>query len=122
VRRLTVSGAALIVVALLSGCGGAPPTPGGTPAVTLTLVASNLAFDQTQLAVPADATFAITLDNRDASPHNVNISGTGVSRETEPFGGPATKTYVYAGLPAGSYTFLCAVHPDMKGTLVSGGS
>jgi plastocyanin len=122
VRRYPAIGAALVVAALLTGCGGGQPTPAGTPAVTHTLVASNLAFDQTQLTVPADATFAITLDNRDASPHNVNVSGTGVSRETEPFGGPATKTYVYAGLPAGSYTFVCSVHPDMKGTLVSGGA
>jgi plastocyanin len=121
VRSLPAVGAAL-VVALLAGCGGGQPTPAGTPAVTLTLVASNLAFDQTQLTVPADAPFAITLDNKDAAPHNVNITGNGVSRETEPFGGPATKTYEYAGLPAGSYTFLCSVHPDMKGTLVSGGS
>ena len=47
-RSLPAVGAAL-VVALLAGCGGGGPTPAGTPAVTLTLVASNLAFDQTQL-------------------------------------------------------------------------
>jgi plastocyanin len=122
VRSLPTICWVLIVSALLVGCGGGQPTPAGTPSVTLPLVAYNLAFDQTQLTVPADATFAIALDNRDAAPHNVNITGSGVSRETEPFGGPATKTYVYAGLPAGGYTFVCAVHPDMKGTLVSGGS
>jgi plastocyanin len=121
VRSLPAIGAALLV-ALLAGCGGGGPTPAGTPAVTLTVVANNLAFDQTQLTVPADKTLAITLDNRDVAPHNVNITGNGVSRETEPFGGPATRTYTYAGLPAGSYTFLCSIHPDMKGTLTSGGS
>ena len=120
-RTLPALGAALLL-ALLAGCGGGGPTPAGTPAVTLTVVANNLAFDQTQLTVPADTTFAITLDNRDVAPHNVNITGNGVSRETEPFGGPATQTYTYAGLPAGSYTFLCSVHPDMKGTLTSGGT
>ena len=116
--RLSRIGVALAFAALLAGCGGSQPTPAGTPAVTLTLVAQNLAFDQTKLTVPANLTFAITLDNRDAAPHNVNITG-GATRETEPFGGPASKTYVYAALPEGSYTFLCSVHPDMKGTLLS---
>jgi len=121
VTAVRAIGAVLVVGALLSGCGGSQPTPAGTPAVTLTLVALNLAFDQSKLTVPADATFAITLDNQDAAPHNVNISG-GATRETEPFGGPASRTYVYAGLPAGSYTFVCSVHPDMKGTLLSTGT
>ena len=118
-RRFLAVGGALFLGALPVGCGGGQPTPVGTPAVTLTLVANNLTFDQSQLTVPSDATFAITLDNRDVSPHNVDIRGTGVSRQTEPFGGPATQTYTYAGLPAGSYTFLCAVHPEMTGALVS---
>jgi plastocyanin len=85
--------------------------------VTVPLVAKNLAFDQSTITVPADQTFAITLNNEDAVPHNVTINGNGQSRSSEPFSGPATKTFVYAALPAGTYTFLCSVHPDMKGTL-----
>ena len=102
---------------LLAACGGASPTPAGTPAVTLPLTAKNLAFDEATMAVPADQTFAITLDNEDAVPHNVAITGNGQSRTSEPFIGPATKTFTYAALPAGTYTFLCSVHTDMKGTL-----
>jgi plastocyanin len=100
---------------LLAACGGSSPTPAGTPAVTVPLSAVNLAFDQSTLSVPADETFAIDFDNKDAVPHDVDISGNGQSRTSDPFSGPATKTLVFAALPAGTYTFICSVHPDMKG-------
>ena len=113
------SAIALIVLAgsLLAACGGASPTPAGTPAVTVPLMVKNLAFDQASITAPADQTFAISLDNQDAVPHNVAVNGNGQSRTSEPFSGPATKTFTYAALPAGTYTFSCSVHPDMKGTL-----
>jgi len=87
------------------------------------LVALNLSFDQTSLTVPADSTFAIAFDNRDGVPHNVNVRGNGITRESDPFTGPATRTFDYAGVPAGTYTFFCSVHPDMTGVLnsVAGG-
>jgi plastocyanin len=116
--RRSLALANLAVVGLiLAGCAGASPTPAGTPAVTLPLSAMNLAFDQSTLSVPADQTFAIELDNKDAVPHNVAISGNGQSRNSDPFTGPATRTLVFAALPAGTYTFLCSVHPDMTGTV-----
>jgi len=102
---------------MLAACGGTGPTPAGTPAVTMPLTAKNLAFDRAMMAVPADQTFAIALDNQDAVPHDVSINGNGQSRTSEPFSGPATKTLIYAALPAGTYTFLCSIHTDMKGTL-----
>ena len=38
--------------------------------------------------------------------------------DTAPFKGPATKKYAVPALPAGTYTFVCQVHPTtMKGTL-----
>lgn len=109
--------AVALLALMLAACGGASPTPAGTPAVTVPLTAKNLAFDQSTITVPADATFAIALDNQDGVPHNVAISGNGQSRSSEPFSGPATKTFVYAALPAGTYTFVCSVHGDMKGTV-----
>lgn len=104
----------------LAACGSSGPTPAGTPAVTIQLTAQNIAFDKASFTVPADVTFAVELNNQDAAPHDVDISGNGISRQTEPFSGPATKTFVYAGLPAGTYTFVCSVHTEMNGTVVSG--
>jgi len=118
VRRASAPVALLsLLVLTLAACSGATATPVGTPAVTVPLTAKDLAFDRATITVPADQTFAITLDNEDVAPHNVAITGNGQSRTTEPFSGPATKTFTYAALPAGTYTFLCSVHPDMKGTL-----
>ena len=37
----------------------------------------------------------------------------------EIFPGVATKTYDVQALPAGEYTFVCDVHPNMKGSLTA---
>jgi len=117
VKRLLLLIAIVMAGLLLAACGGVSPTPAGTPAVTVPLTARNLAFDQATMTVPVGQTFAITLDNQDAVPHNVAINGNDQSRTSEPFSGPASKTFTYAALPAGTYTFLCSIHTDMKGTL-----
>jgi len=85
--------------------------------VTVPLAAVNIKFDPERLTVPAGVTFAIDFDNRDATPHNVVISGPGVNQTSETFTGPAKRTYLFGALAAGTYTFICAVHPEMKGTI-----
>lgn len=118
-RKLWATSSRLLLCLLLVGCGGAVPTPVGTPAVTLNLSANNLVYDKAVLTVPADATFAIDFTNHEVAPHNVSVRGNGAVRDGETFSGPATRHYVFAGLPAGSYTFVCAVHPEMTGVLES---
>lgn len=110
-----------IVGLLAAGCSGAPAASVvGTPAVTLQLVAQSNTFDRSSLAVTAESPFAIIFENRDSAPHNVSIRGGPSPLTTEIFGGPAQRTYVYPSLPAGSYTFICDVHPvEMTGTLTA---
>ena len=51
-------------------------------------------------------------------PHNIDIkdsAGTSVFKG-EIFNGVAKKVYEVPALPAGSYTYVCDVHPSMKGT------
>jgi mono/diheme cytochrome c family protein/plastocyanin len=110
-----------------SGSGGgataAPPAtlPPGTEAQKL--VALNFAFDLKDITVAADKPFAIELDNQDpaGTPHNVELrksDGTSIINPPTVDGGQST-TYVYEALPAGTYTFICNVHPipAMTGTL-----
>jgi plastocyanin/mono/diheme cytochrome c family protein len=96
---------------------GASQAPSGT---TLQLSAQNIAYDKTELEAPADTAFQIEFANNDAGvPHNVAIkdaSGTEVFKG-EIFNGVATKTYDVPALAAGTYTFVCTVHPNMTGTL-----
>ena len=101
-----------------TGAGGGTASSG----VSVNLVAQNVAFDQTAITVPANTTFTINFDNRDAGiPHNVAIhkdSPTGEAVFTgEIVTGPVQKVYTVGGLDAGAYAFVCTVHPNMTGTL-----
>ena len=102
-----------------SGSGG-PGDSGGPPAAAdVTVEALNIAFVQTTWAAPADTPFTIAFINSDAGvPHNIALfdsSGAEVWKG-EIFNGVETRVYDVPALPAGQYTFICSVHPNMTGT------
>ena len=103
-----------------SGGPGGPGSPGG-----LALTAEGIKFNVSTLAAPADKPFTITFDNKDVgTPHDVDITdGSGAKLfEGEVFSGPAVKTYDVPALKAGTYKFLCSIHPAlMSGELTVGG-
>lgn len=101
----------------------APPASLPPDAVKLKLVAVNFTFDLKQLEVKAGEAFSIELDNQDSPGvlHNVEIrktDGTSIEKPPTIDGGTST-TYVFQPLEAGTYTFICTVHPipGMTGTL-----
>ena len=103
-----------------AGAPAARAAPGA--AVTLQLSASGIAYDKTELAAPANTPFQIDFTNNDAGiPHNVSIhAGSATGTEVfkgEIFTGSGARTYDVPALPAGTYTFVCSVHPNMVGTL-----
>lgn len=113
-----------------SPSGEAPePTPvptgdGGGGGEAIELAAVNIQWEQTELSAPADTPFVIRFDNRDAGvPHNVEIkdSMNMTVFKGEIFNGVAVRDYQVPALPAGSYTYICTVHPNMVGTLTVGG-
>jgi plastocyanin len=114
---MLAGGIALAVV----GEGEEEPVDHG-PAVTVELVAVNIAFEPTTLPVPADAPFAIAFENRDGVQHNVVIhdnpefSGEPVFRG-DLITGPATTTYDVDPLAPATYFFFCEVHPQMIGDI-----
>ena len=120
------------------GGGSATPAPSGAPSatpsaapseapgatVTLTITAAGIAFDTDSLEVPANTPFQIVFTNNDAGiPHNVAIhegTPTGPAVWTgDIFNGVETRTYDVPALPAGTYGFVCTVHPNMTGTLTA---
>jgi plastocyanin len=98
----------------------APPV--AVPAVPEIAANNSLSFDTTNLVVPAGRPFELVFANNDeAVPHNVQIEDS-PARATVLFPGeivtgPTTVTYQVPALEAGDYYFLCAVHPNMDGTV-----
>ncbi|MBI3746423.1 MAG: cupredoxin domain-containing protein [Chloroflexi bacterium] len=140
-RRLLQFGAVLFVVALLlqagilppkgsSTAGGGPGTsaapsgPAATPGTAFNVTAKDIAYDQKAFTVAAGADFTIAFTNADSPgvTHDVDIRATDkttVLQNQEVTNGGSKTTYSYKGLPAGTYVFICSIHPipQMTGTL-----
>ena len=142
-RFLTV---ALMSAAILAGCAGTDagwtyaPAPSVTPppssaasagasgpaasgsADQVVISALGIKFEQSTVTAPASTPFQIEFDNKDAgTPHNIAIHLGDVNGaelfKGEVFAGVATRVYDVPALDAGSYAFVCTVHPTMTGTL-----
>ena len=98
-----------------------PPAPSG--ATTLQLTAQNIQFDKKDLEATANQPFVIDFKNMDPAgvQHDVDIrqsDGTSVVVDQQTTDGGKESQYQYQALPAGTYTFICSVHPSiMHGTL-----
>jgi hypothetical protein len=100
-----------------------PQIPPGTVTIAIAAV-YGLQFDRSSLSAPADTPFVIHFSNQDTSNggrnHNVAIKlgGTLLFDPRPTVRTPAQADYfISEGLPAGTYQFLCIVHPVMHGTL-----
>ncbi len=100
----------------------APPAPSADPnAEVVEIAAASIAFDTASLTAPADAGFTLRFDNQDAGiQHNVEIKQGATSVfKGEIFPGVAQREYAVPALVAGTYDFVCTVHPNMAGTLTA---
>ena len=118
---------ATAVPACWSGtAGGGTASPGPTlptGSEVLKITAENVAYDVHALSVGANKAFGIDFNQKDANVggHNVEIKdSTGaVVFDGEVLKDPAEVTYSVPALTAGTYTFVCKIHPipSMTGTL-----
>jgi plastocyanin len=101
---------------------GAEPT---TSTADVTVAAKNVAFDPGTLRAPADRAFTILFENEEAVAHNVSIYSDETRSQAlftgEIITGPGSITYEVGALDAGTYVFVCDVHPaQMTGTFEVG--
>jgi cytochrome c oxidase subunit II len=97
-----------------------PSVQAGGEVVELT--AANIAFDKTELRVPADQPWTLRFTSMDSAPHNVIIldSSNQEKFRTEDLTGPdASGEFAVPPLPAGEYTYYCSFHAtNMVGKLI----
>jgi plastocyanin len=126
------SGSAAVTLAPASS---APSTAAGAPSASasssasgagiatadLQISAQGIQFSTKQLQAPAGKAFGITFVNNDSGiQHNINILDANNASVFKGaiFAGVATQTYQVPALKAGTYGFICDVHPTiMTGTL-----
>ncbi len=123
-KRLTLTLGLLALAATLAACSGtaSPSTPAaraGSPSGdSVAVVAKDITFTTPAVSAKAGKAFDIAFDNQDSAPHNIVISD---SSGAKVFKGEIVSgqkvDYQVPALAAGSYSFLCEVHPEMKGTL-----
>ena len=129
-KRLTIALGLVALATVLVACSGASAAPAtGTPApnasdtpagAAVTITAKDIDFVEKQVTVMAGAAFSIDFDNQDDAPHNIAISdASGASVFKGDIVSGTTATYGVPALAAGTYTFICEVHPNMKGTITA---
>jgi mono/diheme cytochrome c family protein/plastocyanin len=106
--------------------GGGSQAPAATlppDAKILDLTAKAIAYDVKQLEAPAGKAFGIDFKQEDAGVggHNVEIKDSGGQSlfKGQVLTDPGETTYTIPSLAAGTYTYICSVHPipAMTGTL-----
>jgi plastocyanin len=119
-RSLLIGAALAAVLAACSG-GGSAASASAPPEADLTVVAQEMAFDATEINVPAGESFELYFRNLDGAPHNVAIYTDASASEPIYVGETITDAAVLYEIPAieaGEYFFRCDLHPDMTGTLI----
>ena len=121
-------GAALALALALTGCGGGSTNSGGSTgsgggsgAVTnLTIgtdTGAELKFVPNTAQAPANTPVKLTFDNKSTQPHNLTFQE-GISAKTADTVAPgSSETISFTTPAAGSYKWVCTLHPGMEGTL-----
>jgi mono/diheme cytochrome c family protein/plastocyanin len=105
---------------------GEAPSGSAAPTGEVSVVdeaALNIQFVNKDLKVPADSGFQIKFENQDSGiPHNIDIKDASGADffVGKIFPGVATETYDIPAMAAGTYNFICTVHPTMTGTITAG--
>ncbi len=125
-KRMILTLGLAVLAAVAIGCssasGGTPPSAGPVDPDAPVIVAQGNAFSPAALTVKAGKAFSLTLDNRDAAPHNVAIftdSSAGQSVSIGEIVSSTTATQQVPALDKAEYFFRCDIHKEMTGKIVA---
>ena len=116
----------LLVMSALAACASpsaGSAAPSKAPSGDIEISAKFLRFEPAAIEIPAAKGFTIRFDNKDAATvHDIDIHRNDPNGEVVFDGatlpGPAATTYELPALSAGTYAFVCSVHPgEMRGTM-----
>jgi plastocyanin len=120
-RRGAALVAGVALTALLSACGAAAAPVVTPPPGAVVIVAQGTAFTTQHVTAPGGVDFTLWFDNRDHELHNVHISVPADPVHSfygQTFTGPEARTETVPAMAAGTYTFICDIHPTMTGEIV----
>lgn len=105
-----------------SASAGASASASAGAGTVVEIEAENIAFTTAAVTAPAGQPFQIDFKNNDAGVlHNVEVKDAGGTPvfKGEIITGVAEAMYDVPALTAGTYPFVCVVHPNMTGTLTA---
>lgn len=109
---------ASVVDAQKAALAGYSPAAEATPSKTIAVDIKNYAYAPANLTVSVGDT--VTWTNDDTAPHTVTVTN-----GPEKFNSPTLQqgqTYTFTFTKPGTYSYYCAVHPDMKAAVTVQGS
>jgi plastocyanin len=125
-KRLTLTFGLVLLAVAAAACspasGANPPSSGPVDPNAPVVVAQNNAFSPATVNVKSGKAFSLTLDNKDAAPHNVAIYKDSSAAEKVSIGEIVSSTSATQQVPAldkGQYFFRCDVHHEMTGTIAA---
>lgn len=102
----------------------APSADAAPPATAFDITAKDITYDTHAIVVPAETPFTIAFTNNDPSGvvHDIDIRAADkqtVVQDQQVINGGSSADYSYQGIPAGTYVFICSIHPvpNMTGTI-----
>ena len=120
-RRGVIAAAMAAAMLALGACGASANPKTSAPAKVPsgpTVTIKNFEFSPVTITVPVGAT--VTWVNRDVAVHDVKFASGGIALSPMLLPNTTSATWSHTFTKAGTYGYVCGIHPYMKGEVVVG--